>query len=297
MAAAVGALAQLGIDSSSPITKSFDWEDEDFGLTEDFLDINGTRGTRERAIERNRAGLQHLDGTIGFRPTAVEAQLLLPWALGASPSGSGTITYALAETLPSRYVVMDRVAKVFTYSTVKVDQMVLSCSQGQPLDMSLGLVGISESIGNAGTFPSPLTIDITTQPWIMSDLALTVDGTTVNPRQLSITLNNYIDRNRFFNGLTLASVETHDRRVMFSTQLPYGDYYALYNTGAAGVACVATFTNPTTSDILTITMPKVALPRRKPTGTNRGGEIMLPLSGQAMKSGTTASLTITVAGV
>lgn len=292
MAASVGMLGQLGIDSASPVTKRFDYASEELVMTEEVINANGLRGTLSHSVTRCRMGLQRIGGPVRLQPNAVETALLLPWMMGGSTSGTPTVTYTLGDTQPSRYVTIDRLAKVFTYSGCKVNTATWRSSQGMPLQLDLQILGVSETVANSGTFPA-LSIDVANTPWVFHDCALVADGTTVLTKEFELTINNYLDPDRFFNATTLATVESHDRSVDFRCTLPYGDYYALYPAGSsAGVTVTATFTNG--SAVLVFSMTKVIFPRMSPRTPGRV-EIMLPLQGRAyMSSGGTKELIVTL---
>ncbi len=199
------------------------------------------------------------------------------------------MTYPLADTVPSRYMVTDRVTKVFIYDHVLVDTATLTASEGKPLDLALGLVGKGEDFGNAGTFPA-LTIDAADGPFIFSDCVLTVGGTPYNAKSIKLELLNHIDRTRFFNSTTLSSTtNAMDREVKVSLSLPYGDAVALFGSGdaGAGVAVVATFTNG--SAVLTLTMSYVDFGKDSPSVKGRQ-EILLPINGVCYASGTNKEL-------
>jgi hypothetical protein len=291
MAAAIGMLNKLGIDSADPVTKRFDFmAGSNIGVEEEFLDGNGIRGTLSHDISRVRRGNRRVSGNLMFQPNAVELSLLLQWIMGGSPTGSGTVTYPLADTLVTRYVAVDRNAtNLFTYDAVAVDRAVFRADQGQILQVNLDVVGKDETI--SGSFPS-LSIDGANGPFIFTDLVATINSTTVSLRNIEIEINNMIDRDRFFNSPTLVTPNKQDRMITFRTELPFGDYYALYNTGPGGVAVVATFTNG--SAVLTMTMSKVTFPRR-PLSAIARSEGMMSLEGTAFSNGSTRELVTTLA--
>lgn len=291
MAVSPGVLAQLGIDSSDPVTKMYDFVDERLVNNEEIIDGNGVCGTRSRHKERIRSGLQRIGGTIDMQPTALEWAALLPWILGANASGN---TFALAESLQTRYVTIDRVTKVFTYAGCAINSATFSAMQGEPLKLSLDVVGQTETIGNAGTFPS-LSVDLTTGPFILSDLVLVVGGVTVTPKTMEVTVNNFIDKDRFFNANTLAGIVANDRVTTLRTSIPYeSGFAAVYNAGASGAALTATFTNGATS--MLFTMPALVFPRRSPNVPGRR-EVMLAIEGAAYMSSTTKELVLTLDSV
>lgn len=287
MAASQGMLTQLGIDTNATVTARFDYQNENLVCNEDFLDGNGLRGTREHDISRVRRNIRRIGGQISLQPNAAELALLLPWVLGAAASGT---TYALDDALTDRYVVIDRIIKVFSYSGCKIDRATFRASQGEPLQLILDVVGQDESVGNAGTFPS-LSINTATGPFIFTDLTLVIGGVTYNAKDFELTIDNRLDRDRFFNSATLVSVMPTDRQITLRTNLPQGDAIAAYNSGPDGVAVTATFTNAGVSCLFSLV--KVTFPRRSPNVPGRS-EIMLPMEGVAYHSGSTNSLIVTL---
>lgn len=290
MSAAIGTLGRMGIGASDPVDYCLDFKSESFGLKQETLNGNGVRGTRSHTVERTRAGLARVDGNVALTPQAADYHKLLPWALGGSGTlVSGTLyRYNLAEAAVTRYVTIDRHAKVFTYDGVGVDRFTLRAQQGEMLDCDLDLVGKTETVANSGTFPS-IFADVTTNPFVLSDLVMTVGGTTVTAKSFEMSLNNMIDKERFFNSNTLSTVIHLDREVRFRTQLPYGDFTALYNTGAAtGVAVLATFTIG--SVVMALSMPKVVFAPVAPPVSGRA-EVMLDLDGRAYRNGTQSDAT------
>lgn len=290
MAAALGTLGRFGFAATSPVDYCMDFMSEDVALAQESVNGNGVRGTRSHTVERVRAGLQRVGGPIRTQPSAADYHKLWPMVLGgAGAVVSGTnMRYDLAETVPARYVTVDRHAKVFTYATCGVNTFALRASQGQFAEVELGLIGGTETVANAGTFPAAYP-DVTTNPFVLADCAMTVGGTTVTPQSFELTVDNDIDPDRFFNSLTLTALVSRDRKVMFRTVLPYGDFTALYNLGAAtGVAVLCTLTIGSVTMI--ISMQKVVFPPRSPTVTGRV-ETMMTLSGQAFRHGTQTDTT------
>jgi hypothetical protein len=288
MAPVQGYNALLGIGDTSTVDQPLDFLSESLACVEEFKDRAGLRGTRAHNIEATRAGIRRVGGNLRLQPTAVEWASLLPWILGGTPSGTN---YPLAETLPAKYVAVNRSdgtdGKVFVYSGVKVNRATIRGTQGEPLELDLDLVGVDETVGLANSFPA-LTLDTTTAPFMFHDLVLSIAATEYQAKDVEIVIDHRLDGERFFNSQTRTAIAAQDRMIGVNTQLPYGDAEAAYNTGIAGVAVVATFTNGTVS--LAFTMSKVQFPRRSPTAPGRT-EIMLPLQGIAYKSGSTLELT------
>lgn len=296
MAASLGVLGQFGIGTANPVTQRLNYASEDFKRKDEVINGNGLRGTREEDAELHRDSIQRVAGPASFIPTALEWSYLLQWILGGTPSGN---SYGLADTIPTRYVTIDRKVKVFTYAGVGVNRATFKASRGTALTLDLDLIGISSTVGNTGTFPA-LTLDVSTKPFIFSDLVISVGGTTVSVAEFNMTVDNKIDADRYFNGLNLSAVNALDREIRFSTSLPYGDHESIraaMNAGNNGLAVVGTFTNGNTSMIFT--MPGVIIPMMEP-GTPGRVEIMLPVEGKACRVGGSAgtpSLAITLDSV
>jgi len=287
----LGYASQLGVDSQNPVTKRFDFLSEDFVLAEVIADLNGLRGTRDRAKERTRAGTRVARGNIVMEPTAVEWSNLLQWILGGTPTGSGTVTYPIADALSAYTIQIDRVAKVYTYATAYVNRATISGRYGEPLRLEIEAVGEDESVGNAGSFPS-LALDIANSPFMFFDLVLAVGGTDYQPREWSITIDNVLDTSRYLNSQTLTAIAPLDRHITTTFSLPYGDAVAVYDSGEpTGVSYVATFTNG--NAVLTFTAGKIVFPRNSPNVPGRV-EIFLPVHGELFKSSSTASLSVSL---
>ena len=287
MASAYGFDAQLGMASSAPATELYDWKGGDLDIREDdFHDTHGLIGSRDHPSERVRRNTRRPGGTLTLEPNAAELANLLPRILGAAASGT---TFALADTLPSFVVVLDKVTKVETYSSCAVDRAVFSGSQGGPLSLELTIEATDTSVGAAGSFPA-LTLNTSTGPYMFHEATFNVNGSAYNFKTWRLTISNECDKERFFNSPTRQSIVPMDRVITWEFDGPYADNVDLYNLSVTGVACTATFTNSNVS--ILFSSPAVSFPRKsaRVDGTN---EILLPLIGIARKSGSTASLVVT----
>lgn len=294
MAASIGTYGKFAIGAANPVDIRLRYKDEDFTEKLELVDGNAINGVLDHNIELVRDGAKRLGGPVNMIPNAYELNQLMQWILGGTPSGSGTVTYPLtqANNLPEKFVCIDRVIKVFIYNGVKVNKATFRATQGGPLEVSLELIGKSTtSEGAAGSFPS-LTLNVANGPFLFRDLAMTVAGTTVQAKEFTLTIDNMLNGDRFFNSQTLVSIDQEDRRITFETSLPYGDYHALKaGFTSAGTAVVATFTNGGAA--LSFSMVKVAIPYTDPATPGKS-ELMLPVSGDAHSSGATAALVTTL---
>lgn len=287
-----GELSQLGVDTIAAVGHAFNFVDGGIGTDEDFIDCNGNRGTRSHDIALIRQGNRRIGGALVLEPTALELSLLLPWIMGAAVSGT---TFALADTLPTRFVAEDKVVKVHNYTSCVVNRATFEGSEGGPLRLTLDVIGGDESIGNAGSFPS-LTLDTTTSPFVFTDLntGLSVNSATTNAKSFKLTIDNHVQA-RFYQSQTATALIPNDRTVSLSLDCSYGLASALYGLGAGGTAVTLTFTNAADVNlILTFSLVKVAFPR-KPVQIRGKDEITLPLVGNALKSSGTLELVTTLA--
>ena len=277
-----GYASQLGMDSVAAVGTLYPFQSCDGGVDEMLIDANGIRGTRERSVERVRSGNRHVAYSIVLEPTALELSKLLPYCLGSA--------FALTDTLPTFFVVVDKVSHVMTNGLCVVNKAVISGREGEPLRLTLDIHGQDETIGNAGSFPS-LSSDTTTFPLIFTDLAFTVNSAVTLTKSFDLTIDNMVDSNRFFNNPTTNKPLPQDRHVTLNAVLPYGDANALYGLGSAGTSCSATFTNG--GSVLSLVAGKAVF-MRKPINVPGRSEILMPFPGEFFKSGATSALTVTM---
>ena len=206
MSAAQGSQAKFGVGTTSTVDQAYDFKSESITCAK-ISTIRMGLSEAGRHLRAVRTNIRHIGGPVTLEPNSIELANLLPWILGANASGT---TFALSDTLPSRYVSIDRITKVFTYSGCVVNRATFSASEGGPLVVNLDLVGVDETVNNAGTFPS-LTISTAVGPYMLSDLACTVGGTTYNFREFSITIDNMLETGfRLVDGDIDHSTGPHD---------------------------------------------------------------------------------------
>jgi hypothetical protein len=291
MTASAGYAAQLGISAAAvPIAgERFEFARCMLGAHESIIDANGIIGSRSRDIERVRNGLVHVNGQIEMEPTAAEWALLLPWLLGAGPTGAGPLfAYGLADQMPLKYVVVDKVAKVFTYNGCAVNKFTLSGAQGQPLKCVIEVIGLGETPAAAGTFPA-LVIDLTTAPFVFHDGVITLGGTATLMKSWEISVDNHIDAERFFNSVTLAGTLALDRTTTFKASIAYDSVLgqAIYGTGIGGA--IIDISNTNGNQHLNIAMPAVSFPKQ---GIDVPGRVeeMLEINGVAYRKALASEL-------
>ena len=227
-----------------------------------------------------------MTGTIEMIPSPEDFALLLPWIMGAVASGT---TFALAETLSSRYVCLDKVAKVMTYAGCLVNRATFSGSEGMPIKLSLDIIGTTESVGNAGTFPS-VTYN-NTAPFMFSESVLTLVSSARNVKSWSITIDNQLEVS-YYNSTTATRILPKDRSVTFQCANPFTSSETdLYDQALAGSA--ATLVLAYAAYSMTFTFPTLQFPAEGPQVPGRS-ELALNLNGVARKVSTTSELVVTL---
>ena len=223
-----------------------------------------------------------VQGRLNFAPNAAELDLLLLWILGTDKA---TNTFAVAETVPGRYLRATRDGSTDAYTGVKVNRATFSCSEGGILQCSLDVIGVDESSGSS--VPTA-TLDNTDAPYVMADCVLSIGGTEYPFRSWQLTIDNALEV-RYNNSPTPTSIHATDLNVQVQLQLPLGDAGAAYGTAVSGVAVVATFTQG--AKFVRFTASGVSAPKQaKDFGTRQA--LNFPWVGTARKTGSTSCISV-----
>jgi|SRR5579864_1389446 len=286
-------LSQFGanaVTSSTPsaATKKYEWISATFSTDRELVNTSGIRGKLDDVIERLRNGKQTLDGNVKFQPTPTELRFWLPLILGGAESAqSGYASYALANSKPYFQVILDYVAKVYTWTGCKVDKAVFSSTKSQPLQMDLDICGLTETLGNAGTFAS-LTI-AAEPPFVHFDSTVTLAGSAVQVESITLTIDNMLKKDRFVNSQTRTDLPETGRKIMLKLEIPYtSDTAALYDPGVGGVTCDLKWSlggageGATGTDLRFVCGKFVAVPKKSPAIGAKADEILLVLDGQLL---------------
>lgn len=284
---AMGFASQLALDTASPVAHGYEFESCSITLSGSIVDSSGIRGTRSRFSERTRAGNQQVGGTIELYPSAEDLANLLPLVLGGTASSG---TYPLGEALTPFTVVHDKVAKVLTYAGCVVNRATFSGSEGQAVKLSLDVIGKTETIGAAGTFPSvSFNAD---PPYMFTDSLLTMQAAARSVKQWTLTIDNMVEA-LFYNSQTATLLLAKDRAVTLDCTNPFtASDTDLYNQALAGAAATLALANG--DKTLTFSFATLQVPPQGPTVGGRQ-EIPLELSAVARKVGSAAELVVTIA--
>jgi hypothetical protein len=270
------------------VTEGFYFANESIRKQASIIERDGLRGTRSRLADDTRQGTYRVAGTLLLEPTPADLAIWLPRILGgADISGA----YALAETLPSFSLAIDRVANVFTYAGCKVNRATFNGSKGGLVRLLLEIVGQSEAVGSAGSLPS-LTPSTEHGPYIFAgDPTLTLNGVAREVAEFELTIENDLVSDRFMNSTTVVNLPEGDRVITLRTSHAWASANTdLYNQALAGAAGTLAFTNGSSST--TFSFGTLQAPSQSPVVAGKQ-EIMLQLNMTARKTGSTMELSVT----
>lgn len=250
------------------------------------INTQGMYGTRQQHKERSRVSRNDIAGTLSTVLSPAVFVYLWPKILGAVASGT---TFALAETLPSFAIQIDRITKVFNYAGCYVKRAVIKGTAGGFITVDLEILGTSEAIVASGGGQS-LTTPID-PPYVMSDCVLTIGGTAYDMMDFELSIDNKLEA-RFTNSLAATRIAPNDLlEVTLSLTTPFSSTeYALYDSGITSVAATLVMTNGNYST--TFTLPALQAPTESPTANSKG-EFPLKLVYQARMTSTTSCVEVT----
>lgn len=221
-----GAQAQLAAEpGAGPHTfdtssEPYEFISESLKLEATHIDNNAIRGTRSHAKETLREGIETVSGQVVLNPSPADLDLWLPRILGTVESMD---SFVLAETLLPFGIMIDRVAKVFSYTDCYVNKATFKSESGGLLTLTLDILGISESVGNAGIFPSlTLGVAASNAPYTHEDCsgAVTLVGSARNTSSVEIIIDNHLQA-KFNNSKTATDITPQDRTIQLNTTHPY----------------------------------------------------------------------------
>lgn len=296
MAANPGVGAKLGVGDANPITNStttgrlLDFQSESIAAVTSFIDGNGIKGIRSRYAARCRNGDIAVGGNITFNPVAADLAYLMQKVMG----GASLTAPTLANTIPSVVVQKQYVdaGDVWSYPTMYIASMSISGSRGNPISVSMDLLGLTESQGSpsgtGGTFPN-LTLDTSTTMLVFNDLSLSLGGSTEYAFDFNLTINNFLTEQRV-NSRNATAIFATDRVITLSCTVPEADItYA--NFSDAALECIITLSNASQSAVFTL--PSVRFANQTAVVGGRD-EIVFSLNGTAYRTAASAEMTVAI---
>ena len=209
----------------------------------------GITGTRSQSVERTRLGSYQVGGRLSMEANSGDLDKWLPRILGAAES---TDSFALAESLPTFYMLFDKVGGVLRYDACYVNRAIFRSQAGpgddeeELVEMILEIMAKDEDPDQAwpGTAPA-LPTTANRAPYILSDGVLTI-GSAYSIKNFVLVIDNHLQP-RWTNSLTATEICPADRTVMLRTTNPFTttEFAAFYDlsTSPDGAAATLVFTN------------------------------------------------------
>lgn len=267
-----------------PAGSSFDGSSERWAFKSDTLRKTSTvlasdviLGTRTARVEATREGPYTVAGTLTTDVSTLFLDAWLPRILGAAESADA---FATAETVPDFDILCNRVGGVFTYFGCKVSRAVFRGRQGGLVELSMDILGKTETTG-----ASPPAVSLGTAagnyPLQFADATVTLEGSTRSVFDWELTIDNQL-KAEAYNSLTAQTVLEQGRIVSFSTNTAFTstEMSALYGqTADSPAAAVITMTRNNMSCVAT--MGRFTPVIQSPSVDGPIGEVKLALSGVA----------------
>jgi hypothetical protein len=303
----IGFQSQVALSATSSFSSSSLWIEmisESIAHQGVILDTNGIRGRRSRDGSRVRTGPYKVGGQLSCYVDKNVLDVFLSYILGGTVASQ---VYPLADALPSFYLLIDRVAKVFTIGPCYVSKATFSASAGSgdqnQLKLTMDIEAVNDSVGDAGTFSSATSgiTPNTSRPYIFADSmgGLTVNATVYSSFGFELTIDNHLLADRFVNELYRSQIPAVDRTVTCKLTTPFtSNETALYGVavGSFGTASFvfanAEETISSTQSQLTFTVGGVLqYPQKSPVVRGKTSEIHLEIDSTART--TTSGTTVT----
>lgn len=285
--ASIATLSKFAIDDTSPAgatiaitdfdasSKQGEFLTESMKMQQEHYWNEGMRGSRSRFKQKVRIARESVGGQITLNPTFVELDQWLPRILGAAEVAN---SFALAATVPEFHLLFDRIAKRFMYQACKINKATFSASSGQPVTLTLDILGKDE-VESATAFPVAVPALDSGNIMMASDVtfSLAADASAAQVFDWSITIDNMLMPDRFANSTSRISMPETDRVITLQMNVPYtADEIDLYNQAIAGAAGSLTITGP--GGVTVFTFANIKVPADAPTAQRRGAEIVLPIA-------------------
>ena len=286
MGAAMGWAKQLGFDATSTTpTEKYKFRNFQWNLNEILSNMEGIRGTREETSERTVQNTRAPRFSFRMFPNSVELDTWLSRIMWGAEAAD---VWNYSDTQPANFAAcVDMSTARWRFQDCQVDKATFSWEQGGPLTLDLEIEALDFSTDGTA-FPN---LSFSTVPhYIASEGVHVVNANTLKFRSGKITIDNMLKKDRFMNSQTRISLPSMGRKTTWELDGPYGDNSALFGLSALGVICTQTFTKGNRS--ILFSSVAVQFPREFPQPNERD-EIMLPLVGEARKSGSTGSLIVT----
>lgn len=295
-----GSQAKLIVETStsfSDASEAYDFLYESIQKHGRIVYSNGITGSRSQIVERTRVGSYTVEGRLAMHACPLDLDKWLPRILGTAEVAN---SFTLAESIPTFYVLIDRVGGVFRYDYCYVNRGIFRSAAGpgdsaeELVEMVLEIMAKDENTSSTWPDPAP-TIGVTSArlPYLFSEGVLTVNGTAYEIKDFVLAIDNFLQP-RWVNSLYPSQICPTDRSVRLRTTHPFTatEFAGLYANASADDGVSATLVFTTGSLSTTFTMAGLQWADTSPTVRGKQ-EIPLYLDFVARKKGTDNELVVT----
>lgn len=308
MTCSSGAQAKILVSTSTTFNSSserYDFLFESIRKEGRLVGERGISGTRSNHVERTRIAPYKVGGKVGFDMATLDLDKWLPRILG---SVEAVNVFALAETLPTFYMLIDKVGGIYRYDSCYVDKAVFHAEadpegEGSLCTLVLEIMAktekdeADETAGVAWPATEPvLSTAANRTPFIMHEGVLTIGGVAYPFKEFSLAIDNRLVP-RWVNSISATEICPLDRYVVLRTNHAFTSterdafIASTKQAGAAsGVASTLVFTNGSYST--TFTMAGLQWQGETPVIPGKV-EIDCPLQAFARMKGTDRELVVT----
>lgn len=227
--------------------------------TPEFVEDDAQRGNPWLSSEGVIYNRGQGSGAISLRPRANDFRSILPLLIGGTFSGDVIEPAIICNFFR---VQADKSIAVFNHFDCKTNTWTISSSSGQPvLSLEWNIESCKYSRTAAGTFTSGLELSVQ-QPFVHTASTVTIDGTVYKVDDVSITGNNNLATDIFFNSQTRTDLAMGNQTFQFTHTSPF-DKTAdldLLDLGASSVVGQVVYTAAGGALTLTIDFPALHAP-------------------------------------
>lgn len=285
-AATMGHARRLGMGASGGAsTREFEFLSCSLAADNEHVQSAGMHGFRDYIAEGVVEGVKRCRGVIEIEPRPDDLAFILPYILGAVASGNN---FALAETLPTLVIDVDKGPKICRYDLCKINTATFKSSAGRPLSLSLDIIGVAED-STITPFPAISATLSTMQPYVHHQGVVTINSVVYNSDEVELVIDNALLGDRFYQSQTLIGIPEGDRIVTLGITTPFtADENALFNLAVGGLGGSLVYTNGGCS--FTSTFGKLQKPQKGPGLPAKVQEVTNRHVFQSRRTGATPSI-------
>lgn len=194
---------------------------ESFGIVTDpqLIEDTGSNGTLWANDQDFQLGNIPCGGPVDFVPRPNDLRWLLPLIFGGSFSGND-----LKPAPSSAFFRVGRldtcVDKLYTFIDCATNVSTLSSADGGALRLNMGIEACQMSRGASSGWPSGMSLS-TIQPFVHSHSVVTIDGDVHRVKNTSITCDNKLILDEFYNSRTRGDFPSDGQVITLSHESPF----------------------------------------------------------------------------